>query len=220
MLWRSHKDVLLHRIHEKEAQLAPVADGCEAASQTTHQLTEGPLSSGRLFSNPLVKLLSSTANAFKEGEHFEKIPLKKRREKKRTLMAGNGWSEKIAVWPAFAKHETWISTVWHWWAEIITPLSASPLWPPDYHSVDKLNPRLIWIPRLYNLLFIHCFSLPYIPLNLIIRFQYSGRRNCEQSTDFTFPMQPLVSNRNKEKAEEKLSRGYEALNKKNEANRG
>lgn len=29
-----------------------------------------------------------------------------------------------------------------------------------YHSIDKLNPRLIWIAPLYNLLFIHCFFSP------------------------------------------------------------
>ena len=68
------------------------------------------------------------------------------------------------------------------------PFSASSLWPYYYHSIDKLNPRLIWIAPLYNLLFIHCFSLPYILLNLIILFfSTAAATNCEHQSDSTLP---------------------------------
>lgn len=51
-----------------------------------------------------------------------------------------------------------------------TPFSAFSLWLCYYYSINKLNPRLIWIAPPYNLLFIHCFSLSYVLLNLKIPF--------------------------------------------------
>ncbi len=79
------------------------------------------------------------------------------------------------------------------------PFSTSSLWPDYYHSIDKLNPRLIWIAPLYNLLFIHCFSLPYILLNLIIfSFCTAAATNCEHLSDSMLPSACFLMKRKSE----------------------
>lgn len=82
------------------------------------------------------------------------------------------------------------------------PFSAYSLWPYYYHSIDKLNPRLICIASLYNLLFIHCFSLPYILLNLIIPF--SVQQPPQTVKTRVMPCFPVRASQWKRKSEMKI----------------
>lgn len=82
------------------------------------------------------------------------------------------------------------------------PFSASSLRPSYYYSIYKLNPRLIWIAPLYNLLFIHCFSLPYILLNLIILFLVQQQPQTVNTR--VIPCFPVHASNEKEKNKMKI----------------